>query len=783
MNKSKLTGSTVLEAVRDSLVKAAHFNSGDAVAPAAVVWTDADGEWRPIAARLRELMPELLTLGPFEPETRTGPAIWMRCVIEGTLDEPKVPAGKVPVLYLPGVSRQALRSPEDCPDDFKPLVELQYRGVVWTQVNGKDWTVEAFLVSENGGLGLDVARDHKARQSMLGALDALATTPISALRGHRLEAEDFDKLMVGDTVRDLLLWIGDAACCREEWDPGRWPAFKSRCQQEYAFDPESDGDIVAAERLGLRQGPWADAWRRFTESPTLYTGVPKALRRSKPSTLLFEREPWPDENEKDESNLRLALKGLEKKTPADARKAILELNAHHGQRRSWVWARMGLSPLAGALEHLNTLAETTVAPLGGDTPDMMARVYVEGVYRADDAVLRAMASVKAAEDQEAVYAAIRALYLGWLDDTARNFQAAVAKSPLPQITGLKDRLVTADSGECVLFTDGLRYDVAQRLLAKAHERQIESTEGYRWAAVPSVTPTAKPAVTPVAAAFIGQQAGADFCPVLSDTGKPVNAACVRERVAGEGYQVLHGLDGGQAAAENARAWSECGEFDALGHKLQGKLAGHIDEQVDLLLDRVMHLLDAGWQRVRVVTDHGWLLMPGGLPSVPMKKYLTECKWARCAVIKEGSPTDVPTAGWFWDPSQAVAYAPGAYCFMAGSEYAHGGLSLQECVTPDLVFSNPAQGKAVVVSIESVQWLGLRCRVTILPAAPGLSAGLRSKANDSKSGICAPKAIDAEGRAGLLVEDETLAGSATTVVIMDATGRVVCKQATMVGGEA
>lgn len=777
------TGASVIETVRDALILAGKFNSGDAVAPAAIVWTDADGEWRPIAARLRELMPELLTLGPFEPETRTGPAIWMRCVIEGTLDEPKVPAGKVPVLYLPGVSRQALRSPEDCPDDFKPLVELQYRGVVWTQVNGKDWTVEAFLVSENGGLGLDVARDHKARQSMLGALDALATTPISALRGHRLEAEDFDKLMVGDTVRDLLLWIGDAACCREEWDPGRWPAFRSRCQQEYAFDPESDGDIVAAERLGLRQGPWADAWRRFTESPTLYTGVPKALRRSKPSTLLFEREPWPDENEKDEFNLRLALKGLEKKTAADARKAILELNAHHGQRRSWVWARMGLSPLAGALEHLNTLAETTAAPLGGDTPDMMARTYVEGVYRADDAVLRAMASVKAAEDQEAVYAAIRALYLGWLDDTARNFQAAVAKSPLPQIAGLKDRLVTADSGECVLFTDGLRYDVAQRLLAKAHERQIETTEGYRWAAVPSVTPTAKPAVTPVAAAFIGQQAGADFCPVLSDTGKPVNAACVRERVAGEGYQVLHGLDGGQAAAENARAWSECGEFDALGHKLQGKLAGHIDEQVDLLLDRVMHLLEAGWQRVRVVTDHGWLLMPGGLPSVPMKKYLTECKWARCAVIKEGSPTDVPTAGWFWDPSQAVAYAPGAYCFIAGSEYAHGGLSLQECVTPDLVFSNPAQGKAVVVSIESVQWLGLRCRVTILPAAPGLLAGLRSKANDSKSGICAPKAIDAEGRAGLLVEDETLAGSATTVVIMDATGRVVCKQATMVGGEA
>jgi hypothetical protein len=61
---------------------------GDAVAPAAILWTDADGEWRPLAARLRGLMPYLLTLGPFEPEQRTGPAIWLRCAIEGVLEKP-----------------------------------------------------------------------------------------------------------------------------------------------------------------------------------------------------------------------------------------------------------------------------------------------------------------------------------------------------------------------------------------------------------------------------------------------------------------------------------------------------------------------------------------------------------------------------------------------------------------------------------------------------------------------------------------------------------------------
>ena len=86
-----------------------------------------------------------------------------------------------------------------------------------------------------------------------------------------------------------------------------------------------------------------------------------------------------------------------------------------------------------------------------------------------------------------VGAAIRTMYFGWLDDTARNFQTAAHKWPLPGRADLKDRLVAAEPGECLLFVDGLRFDVAQRLLARAHERQLLVTEGYRWAALPTVT--------------------------------------------------------------------------------------------------------------------------------------------------------------------------------------------------------------------------------------------------------------------------------------------------------
>ncbi len=782
-NANTKTSGTFIEAVKNSLATACRYNSGDCLPPAAILWTDADGEWQPIVTRLRALMPELLTLGEYEPEKLTGPSIWLRCIVDGALPNVNLPEKTVPVLYLPNVSRQLLRSPEECPDELKPLVELQYRGTVWTQLNGKDWTVEAFLVSENGGLGLEVGRDHATRNALLGALDMLATTPISTLRGHKLEAVDFDKMMVGDTARDLLAWISDPTT-RDGWDTAHWKAFCSRCKDEFKFDPVSDGDLVAAERLGLRKGAWAEVWRRFTESPALHPGIPAALRRARPADLFVQRDSWPDENEKDEKVLRTALIALPKHTPEEGRKAILELERQHGERRGWVWARMGMSALAIALEHLRALAEHTAIPLVGDSPDAIASGYVKSGYRADDAVLRALASVKSSEDLAAVTAAIRTMYLSWLDDTARNFQAAARKRPLPGRSDLKDRLVVAETGECLVFVDGLRFDVAQRLLAKAHERQLQATEGYRWSALPSVTATAKPAVSPAALAVLGDQVGADFCPIFADGKKPVTAERLRDAITATGHQVLHGLDTGLPAGEAARGWTEHGEFDTLGHKLQARLASQIEEQLDHVLERIIHLLEAGWRTVRIVTDHGWLLVPGGLQSLPIKKYLTESRWSRCAVIQDAAQADVPAAGWFWDARQPVAYAPGAYCFAIGkvNEYAHGGLSPQECVTPDLTFQNATEGKTVTVKIEDAQWLGQRCRVVIQPAADGLFADLRSKPNDPKTSITQAKPFDKDGRAGLLVEDENLAGTATSIVVFDAAGRVVSKQATMVGGD-
>ncbi len=149
-----MTGKTIIEVLRDSLTAAGRYNPDDMAKPAAIIWTDSDRQWQPVISQLQLLMPELFILRAYQPEKKIGPAIWLRCIIDRALPGIELPDDRVPVLYMPGVSRQTLRAVHECPDGLKPLVELQYRGVCWTQKNGKDWTVEAFVVSKDGGLGL-----------------------------------------------------------------------------------------------------------------------------------------------------------------------------------------------------------------------------------------------------------------------------------------------------------------------------------------------------------------------------------------------------------------------------------------------------------------------------------------------------------------------------------------------------------------------------------------------------------------------------------------------------
>ena len=776
-NRSKAkTPGTLLAAVEASLLAATRHHVGVEAPPAAILWTDADGQWQPVVKKLQERLPQLVTFGPYESAKRSGPAVWIKCIVARTIDL-GLPENVVPIVYLPNVSRQTLRAAADCPLLLQPLVELQYRGVVWTQRNGKDWTVEAFLVSDDG-LGLKVSRDDATRNSLHSSLPVLAETPVAQLEDKQLEAEDFDKLMVGDHPRDLLEWMNDPKTTRDGWSEGKWLAFGSRCKKDYGFDPDEEGAVGAAERLGLRKEKlWQQLWDRFAEAPAHYKALPDLLTRAKPAELLFNPETWPDENDKAEARLRVALLDLAPLDGSAARERVRELEVEHGKRRYWVWAKMERSAMAMALGHLSALADKTAKPLAGVSLEDVANSYEGGGYEVDLALLHALAKGKTNQDRQAIQAATRALYLPWVRAAAELFQKLAAKTPLGGAG--QQPMIEANVGECLVFVDGLRFDLGQELRGLCEERGLKVGVSRRWAGTPTVTATAKPAVSPVAGLLQGGMTLPDnFTPAIKAGGQELNTARFRKLLEEAGYQFLVAGETGDC---NGKAWSECGAIDRLGHDLQLGLASQVAEELDGIVERITELLDAGWRSVRVVTDHGWLLVPGGLPKTDLPGYLVESRWARCAAIKGQSKVSVPKVGWFWNASAEAAIAPDITAFVAGMNYAHGGLSVQECLIPMLTIQPARDAATAVARIKTVGWQRLRCRVTLETPMAGVTVDIRTKANAADTSLTtAPKTTDASGQVSLIIPDDEQAGAAAAVVILDAFGNVLSKQATTIG---
>jgi len=774
---------TVFDAILASLAKASDYNRNDMTAPAVVLWTDKDRQWEPLAERLREALPHFLTLGDYDTANKAGPAIWLRCMIGRTLPDADWPEETTPILYLPGVSRQELRAVEDCDPHLQPLAALQYLGVFWTQHSAKDWTILAFLQTDKGGLGLDVARDAATQEAMKRALPMLADTLISELTG-KLDASDFNKLAAPDPVRSLLKWLNDPKATRDGFSASEWDAFCSVCKSDFGFDPQTDGEIVGAEHLGRKESQWQTVWNRFAEAPKRYPHIPERLRAANPPDNLFRDEScWPQDNDALEDDLRKALEKLTTHAPNDAASAIIKLEESHGKRRDWVWKELGQASLAIALKHLALMAEVCKDAMGGATLEAFADAYVSVGWKADAAMLDALASVqhsqRASDDAKAVHAAVAAVYQPWLEAGAERFQELVKDMPrlCEDVEQHAKALSDSKTGCCILFADGLRFDVAQKLKAVMEGKGWKVEADWRWVALPPVTATAKPAVSPVADLLGTDSDGDDFCPAIKESGKLLTIDLFRQLLVERGFDVLHGDDTGDV---NKRAWTEAGSIDSNGHKQGWKLAWRIDEEVRGLADRIRSLLDAGWEQVRIVTDHGWLLLPGGMPKVQMPAYLAEARWGRCAVLKDKSSVKVPTMMWHWSPEVRIAMAPGISCFKAGLDYAHGSLSVQECLIPEFTVraGKAARPKA---SIKSIKWVGLRCRVQVDGPTTGLNADIRTKPADASTSLAVAKAVGKDGSVALLVGDDSLEGTAAAVVLVTNDGRTIAKKSTMVGG--
>lgn len=764
----------LLDALEQSFVDALRAPDGSA-APSALLWADADRQWAALVERLQTALPHLFVLGTYDAAKRTGPAIWLRCVVDRVLPEVVLAPGIVPVFYLPGVARQSLRAGDDCPRELQPLVELQYRGRVWHQKNGRDWTVEAFLVSEDG-LQLDVAQDAKTREAAQRSLPLLAETPLDGLRGHRLEADDFDRLAVSDPTRDLLRWMGAGDALRKSEGEARWKAFCGVCHSDFKFDPDKKSPGDAAFALVEGGGKWANVWQRFKEAPKLYPDVAKLLRDA--ATPLLQRGGERDAggNSKAEQELRASLEALANKPHASALAEVAALEAAHGKRRDWVWAELGESPLAGALAPLATLATAAATTLGGATLDAAVTAYVNDGWRCDRAALEALASVKQPADVALIQSVVRALYLPWLDASARHFQSLIdgaENAVRAKVTGSQH-----EKDSCLMFADGLRFDVAAMLAERLEAKGLRTRLNHRLAPLPTVTSTAKPLATLSHDKLEGGEDIIDFNPRFKNSPQAANAQRLRDDMASRGIDLL-GEDIRPAKQGTTGGWLETGKLDELGHKLGARLAAQVDTELEMLVDQITGLIEAGWTRIRVVTDHGWLLMPGGLPPVAVPKHLTATKWSRAATVKGDAKPEVPVYPWHWNTHVRIASPPGVGSFAKNTEYSHGGISPQECIVPELIVERGGAGTSA--SITAVSWRGMRCRVSVATNDPSVVVDLRLNWKQANTSIAASaKEVGPAGEASLAVADDSHEGAAATVVVVDAAGSVLDRKPTTVG---
>ena len=743
---------TLLEKLVESLRSAAIYNRHDLAPPSVVLWTDGAEVWAKAVPLVRDAMPELLILDADCDGERQGPSTWLRYQLA------RRDWHKTPVLYLPGVARQAFRGAAGFPDAARHLFALQYQGQFWTQANGKDWTPSAFLSSDVGGLGLDVARDRATLDALAAQLTHVLRTPLTGLSGRRLEAADFHALAAADPVGLMLEWMAQpvvaldsgssgskplsphpnplpggegTSAAHDSWPAERWVAFTALCRQTFGLDPDKDGALLSAEKLVAGGGIWDQVWKRYCDAPKAYAGLRKVLDWVQPNDLFDHNERIPATNRHEEDSLRKALAELAQLPKHQALKKLASLCCQHAPRAKSIWADLGDAPLALASVHLHVLADGIVAGNLGNDWHELAEAYTQQGWAIDAAAWKAYAEVRDAADVDAVAVALRAAYLPWLE------------------------AMFSSHGFGVLFET-------------------------RWSALPTVTATAKPAWNPLAEELTGDCLGEGFEPQIAGTGQVLSTQSFRKKLVEHGWSWL---DAGVTGDPSGAAWTEIGSFDHDGHALGARLAWRINDELNAVFYRVRELLNAGWKQATLITDHGWLWLPKGLPKVDLPGHLTLSRWPRCAIPQAGAQHGFKETPWFWGGGHTVVCAPGISAFKSGIEYAHGGLSLQEALIPHITVSLGAQQAEAPVEIESVKWAGLRLKVQLQGAFQDVLLDIRTKPADPASSLLASgkrlKPPGQDGTASLLVASEDHEGVAAMLVAVR-NGQVVAKRTITIG---
>jgi hypothetical protein len=770
---------SIYDKVIQALKQAENHNSNLMVRPEVILWPDPENQWADVIGILQKDLPQLLIYGDYDPTIKQGPSIWLKCMIARMLPEANWENGSIPIIYLPGIAKSDLRNVEEAGLYFQPLIEYQYTGVLFLQENGREWSILAFVENPVNGLGVKATKDSETKEALKKALPTIFQDT-DVFQGKTLiDAEFLNNLLFPDLIPNILKWMCKGDGFLSQMEKGKRDVFVNLCKNQYDFEPKAQDIKAISEKLGSQKGNWKYVWQLYATAPKKYPEIEELLRLAKPADLgegIFgvPEESWPQVNEDAESNLLAELKKTAKLAPKEASKKLKGLAESHAKRLGWIWNELGKSPLANANQHLAAMANLCVEPFPSSTISDLKTYYEASGYMADQHMRKAYAVVRSEKDKEVVKSIIQLVYQPWLENINILFQKLLEKDT-SIFSGQK---ASEETEGFVLFVDAFRYELAHEFADRLKKLKYQVALNSSWSAIPSLTPTAKPNVSPVSISVSQNSSIKDFRPQLS-TGKDLQTAAFREQLAANGFRHIRKTND---IDPFVKSWQEIGDIDTKGHNEQSEMVKYIESLFEQIQETIDLAFDKGVKRVKIVTDHGWLLMPGGLPKTQLNEGLTETRWGRCALIKNGAVTNLLHLPWRWNSSIFIAYAPGINFFKANEEYAHGGISIHECLVPEMIIENP-NVNSIEADIKVVKWVNLKVTVQTNDVPDGFKIDIRTKYNDVNTSVLESSSKDKliSGNSVTLMVDDAYEDQSATIVLMDANDRILDKKPTTIGG--
>ena len=760
-----------------ALKQAENYNSNLLVRPEVILWPDPENQWLEIISVLQESLPHLLIYGSYDPSKKQGPAIWLKCMIAKVLPEANWIDDAIPIIYLPGVAKADLRNVENAVFNLQPLLEYQYTGTLFMQDNGREWTILAFIENPINGLGIKVAHDNATKDALKKTLPSIFQDEEVLANKSIIDADYLNNQLFPDIIPSILKWMCKGESFLKQMDAGKRETFINLCVSQYEFEPDHKNIKAIAEKLGSQKNAWKYVWQLYANAPHKYPEIEGLLRLAKPADLgtgifALPDESWPQVNEQREEALALALTKAAKNDPIKALSILKELEIQHSIRRDWVWFELGKSPLVNALNYLVQMAAKASENYSSSTIEDIKNYYISDGFLVDRFMRKALASVKLEKDKASVKLIIHLFYKPWIENITNKFQKLVANDS--SIFTSQNAVVELET--FVLFVDAFRYELAEEFCKRLEKYKLKVSIKADWSAIPSLTPTAKPNVSPIATEVSKLSNITEFRPELQN-GKDLLTSVFRDALKAADFKLINHANDIQG---KGKYWQEIGDIDTKGHEEQADIVKRVEELFDQVHEAIDVAFERGIKRIKIVTDHGWLLLPGGLPKTQLNAGLAETRWGRCALIKEGATTDLLQLPWRWNPSIYIAFAPGISFFKANEEYAHGGISIHECLVPNIIIENPHE-KNIDAEIKVVKWVNLKCAIQTSDVPDLFSIDIRTKYNDEATSIVLSKAKQIHHNEVTLMVDDEAEHQAATIVLLDENGIILDKKPTTVGG--